>query len=75
MPHNTIPPGDDPMSHHASPHGEADRSEELRSEPALPEAIRTTETYETEEGTVFYDAENPLAWLQTDTAVTLQEIA
>ncbi|WP_449404945.1 MULTISPECIES: DUF7331 family protein [Haloarcula] len=22
-----------------------------------------------------YDAENPLAWLQTDTALTLQEIA
>ncbi|GCF14999.1 hypothetical protein Harman_29340 [Haloarcula mannanilytica] len=63
------------MSHHASPDGEADRSEELRSEPALPDAIQTTETYETEEGTVFYDAENPLAWLQTDTALTLQEIA
>ncbi|MFC7027471.1 hypothetical protein ACFQJ5_07500 [Halomicroarcula sp. GCM10025324] len=61
------------MSHHASPDGEADRSEALRSEPALPEAVQTTETYETDEGTVFYDAENPLAWLQTDTAVTLQD--
>ena len=59
------------MSHHATPDGERDRAEEIRSDPALPEAVQRTETYETDEGTVFYDAENPLAWLQTDTAVTL----
>jgi len=63
------------MSHHASPDGEADRAEDLRSEPALPEAVQTTETYETDEGTVFYDAQNPLAWVQTDTAVLLRELA
>jgi hypothetical protein len=61
------------MSYYASPDGEADRSEDLRSEPALPAAVQTTETYETEEGTVFYDAENPIAWLQTDSAVILQD--
>ena len=63
------------MSHHASPDGEANRSEEIRSEPALPDAVQTTETYETDEGTVFYDAQNPLAWLQTDTAMSLKDVA
>lgn len=29
------------------------------------------EAYETEEGVVFYDADNPLAWVQTDTVVAL----
>ncbi|QGA83280.1 hypothetical protein [Halomicrobium sp. LC1Hm] len=52
---------------------ERDSTEERRSEPGLPSAVETTETYETDEGTVFYDAENPLAWLQTDSAVTLTE--
>ena len=63
------------MSHHASPDGESDRANELRSDPALPDAVQTTETYETEEGTVFYDAENPLAWVQTDVTVSLDELA
>ncbi|MFC7075708.1 MULTISPECIES: DUF7331 family protein [Haloarcula] len=62
------------MSHHASPDGEADRSEQLRSEPALPDAIQTTETYEVDNGTVFYDAQNPLAWLQSDVTMPLDEI-
>jgi hypothetical protein len=48
---------------------------DVRSEPALPAAVETTETYQTDDGTVFYDAENPLAWLQTDAPVTLDEVA
>jgi len=63
------------MSHHASPDGESDRADELRSDPALPDAVQTTETYETEEGTVFYDAQQPLAWIQSDTTMTLDELA
>ena len=63
------------MSHHASPDGESDRANGLRSDPALPKAVRTTETYETEEGTVFYDAQNPLAWVQTDATVSLSDRA
>lgn len=63
------------MSHRAPPEGESDRANELRSDPALPEAVQTTETYETEEGTVFYDAQHPLAWVQTDTTVSLKEWA
>jgi hypothetical protein len=63
------------MSHQAPPDGQSDRSDELRSAPALPDAVQTTETYETDEGTVFYDAQNPLAWVQTDTAMSLQDVA
>ena len=59
------------MSHHASPDGESDRANELRSDPALPKAVRTTETYETEEGTVFYDAQNPLARSLSETVASV----
>lgn len=31
------------------------------------------EAYETEEGVVLYDAQNPLAWLQSNGAVALGE--
>lgn len=58
------------MSHHA-PDGESDSTDDVLSDPVLPEAVQTTETYQTDEGTVFYDAQNPLAWLQTDGAVRL----
>ncbi|PSP83723.1 hypothetical protein BRC96_07860 [Halobacteriales archaeon QS_6_64_34] len=63
------------MSHHPAPDGESDRANELRSDPALPKAVQTTETYETEEDTVFYDAQNPLAWVQTDVTVSLSDRA
>ncbi|MCU4800212.1 hypothetical protein SAMN05216559_2471 [Halomicrobium zhouii] len=62
------------MSNHA-PSGETDDAIELTSEPQLPDAIQSTETYQTDEGTVFYDAQNPLAWLQTDAAVRLSDRA
>jgi len=61
------------MSNHANA-GETDRSGDVRSEPALPAAVETTETYKTDDGTVFYDADNPLAWLQTDDPVTLNDV-
>lgn len=60
------------MSNHASS-GETDSADEPRSEPRLPEAVESTETYRTDEGTVFYDAQNPIAWVQTDSAVRLSE--
>ncbi len=62
------------MSNHASSE-EADSAEELRSEPGLPDAVQSTETYRTDEGTVFYDSQNPLAWVQTDTTVSINEMA
>lgn len=46
-----------------------------RPEPVVTEAVETTESYETEEGVVFYDAENPLAWMQAETVVELKDVA
>lgn len=37
------------------------------------EAIRSTEAYEAENGVVFYDSEDPLAWLQSDHVVDLDD--
>jgi hypothetical protein len=39
----------------------------------VPTVVETTETYEVAEGTVFYDAANPLAWLETSRALALDE--
>ncbi|MFC4358789.1 hypothetical protein ACFO0N_12630 [Halobium salinum] len=33
------------------------------------------ESYETDDGTVFYESENPLAWVQSSLTVTLQDSA
>lgn len=40
-----------------------------------PEGTATIESYETEDGVVFYDAENPLAWVETSRTLTLEELA
>lgn len=45
---------------------------EPSSEPA---GTATIESYETEDGVVFYDAENPLAWVETSQTLTLEELA
>lgn len=34
----------------------------------------SVEAYEIDGGTVFFDAENPLAWLETTTTVRLREL-
>lgn len=44
-------------------------------EPAESDAVRSTEAYETEEGVVFYDAENPTAWMQARATLNLKEMA
>jgi hypothetical protein len=56
-----------------------DRANGSRSEldsaetgPDGPE-VETIEAYETDDGVVLYDAQNPLAWMQADDAVSLQE--
>lgn len=46
-----------------------------RPEPIVADAVEATESYETEEGVVFYDAENPLAWIQVEHVVDLTEVA
>lgn len=38
-------------------------------------AVETTEMYETDEGVVFYDANNPFAWLQSSNPVELEDVA
>jgi hypothetical protein len=48
---------------------------ETREEPTVSTAIRSTEAYETEVGVVFYDSQNPLAWIQTDEVVDLESVA
>ncbi len=53
---------------------EQDRAGE-RPEPVVTDAVESTESYETDEGVVFYDAENPLAWLQASTVIDLDEVA
>ncbi|MFP8953567.1 hypothetical protein ACLI4Z_11415 [Natrialbaceae archaeon A-arb3/5] len=40
-----------------------------------PQGTETIESYETEEGVVFYDAENPLAWVETSQTLPLEEVA
>ncbi|WP_171814649.1 DUF7331 family protein [Halopiger xanaduensis] len=45
---------------------------EPSSEPAGTETI---EAYETDDGVVFYDAENPLAWVETSRTLALDEVA
>ena len=47
-----------------------------RSEPrSHPEGTATIESYETDDGVVFYDAENPLAWVETSRTLSLTELA
>ena len=39
--------------------------------PALPATADTIERYETDNGTVIYDAANPMAWIYSECAVKL----
>ncbi len=39
-----------------------------------PNGTTTIEAYETDEVTVFYDAENPLAWMETSRTLLLEEL-
>lgn len=47
---------------------ERESAQELACTPSI-------ESYETEDGVVFYDAENPLAWVETSRTLTLSELA
>ena len=39
------------------------------------EGTATIESYETDDGVVFYDAENPLAWVETSRTLELDDVA
>jgi hypothetical protein len=45
-----------------------------RSPPTEPAGADTVEAYETEDGVVFYDAENPLAWLQASESASIEDV-
>lgn len=53
---------------------EGDGTERI-TEPKVSDAVRSTESYEVTEGVVFYDTEDPLAWMQADHAVDLDDAA
>ncbi|NHN42584.1 hypothetical protein G9C85_13235 [Halorubellus sp. JP-L1] len=59
------------MTNHASD------GDEQQADDREPEADEMTsiETYETNDGVVFYDAENPLAWLEANETCSLRERA
>ena len=46
-----------------------------REPSSEPQGVETIESYETEDGVVFYDAENPLAWVETSRTLTLEDVA
>ncbi|WP_254543705.1 DUF7331 family protein [Halomarina pelagica] len=53
---------------------EGEPIDESRHEPDVSEAVETTETYETDEGLVFYDAQNPLAWILAGSTIRLDDV-
>jgi hypothetical protein len=57
------------------PDATAERDSAGERPDPVTEAVETTESYQTEEGVVFYDADNPLAWMQAADVVDLDEAA
>ena len=51
-----------------------DVADERESTPEQ-DAVPSIDSYETEDGVVFYDTENPLAWVETDRTLCLDEFA
>jgi hypothetical protein len=60
------------MTDRANGKAELDSAAEKRT-PDVSEAVETVEAYETDDGVVLYDAENPLAWVQADGAVEIED--
>lgn len=54
---------------------DGNRADDERPEPDVADGVASTEAYEAEEGVVFYDADNPLAWIQAEEAVDLDGMA
>ena len=55
------------------------RADQSRTEDSVrrgePASIATVESYETEESVVFYDSENPLAWVEATQTLQLEDLA
>jgi len=60
---------------HVSDHATTGDEERRNHVPQLPEGEEgpTVESYDTEDGVVLYDADNPLAWLKATNATPLAE--
>jgi hypothetical protein len=54
--------------------GNANGLETVGEDPPKVSAVEATGVYEVDDGVVFYDVDNPLAWVQTREAVTLAEM-
>ncbi|QLK25602.2 hypothetical protein HYG81_16185 [Natrinema zhouii] len=52
-----------------------DETTDRREPSSEPEGTATIESYEIDDGVVFYDAENPLAWVETSQTLTLEDLA
>lgn len=73
MPWHSLPNSEDAMTDRANgSRTEMDSAAESR-DPDVPAAVETIEAYETDDGVVLYDAENPLAWVQATDAVPLTD--
>lgn len=51
----------------------SDGTEVEPEERPASDSVEFVETYETDDGIVFYDVDNPLAWLESDRIVPLDE--
>jgi hypothetical protein len=51
--------------------GDANRQNDVPQLPEGTDARDDVESYDTEDGVVFYDAQNPLAWLKATDVVSL----
>lgn len=60
------------MSNHANS-GQNEDSPAAQLPESEQEGVESIEAYDTEDGVVFYDAQNPLAWLKAGHALTLKE--
>jgi hypothetical protein len=48
----------------------------VRADPDISAGVEATDAYEADDGgVVLYDIDNPLAWVEADSAVTLERMA
>ena len=51
----------------------ADNRRENSATASEPTGVATVESYEVDDGVVLFDAENPLAWVETTEAIPVTE--
>ena len=56
-----------------SDHAAAGQWDSATTGVSQPQGTETVERYETDDGTVFFDAQNPLAWMEASVTLTLAE--